>query len=749
IGAGPALEHTPIRAELPKHGVHRRRALGNLHRIRQRFHQVTCNRFVVFVWWVSSLRNPRGKMVRSTLLNECIAEFIGTWVLVFVGTATVATAVTTGARIGLWQVAVVWGFGVTLAIFVSAHVSGAHLNPAVTIALAISTPRSFSRYKTLPYIMAQMLGAITSGVCVFVLYGTALARYEKINNITRGDDNSTLSAMAFGEYFPNPQVVKGGALLQEDISSVGAMAIEAVGTMFLMLMIRALTDEQNGARPSAQQVPFYIGFTVATIISFVAPFTQAGLNPARDLGPRIVAALAGWGSVALPGPNGGFWVYIVGPIIGSVIGTLLYDFIIYPAYVTKTGAAHDGPVILRASHGESFYDNVEKTNVPVSVSALHGIRTSEVNNPNTDSPTIHRISAASPGQHRPSWLLIFVGTATVAASVTTGAQVGLWQVAAVWGFTIATASFVAGHVSGAHLNPAVTIALAVYTPDAFPRHKAVPYIVAQMAGCTLGGLTTLLIYGSAIARYEKRHHVTRGDHNSTLSAMIFGEYFPNPQLVRQGVLKQEDVSVMGALVIEALATLVLMVAVRALTDEKNSARPSKKQTPFFIGFTVVCIASFAAPLTQAGLNPARDLGPRLVAALGGWHVIALPGPRAGFWVYVLGPIAGALAGCQLYESILYPAYIAKAQENERVARRASREGAITETMATDSTQSDSKLKNEKVNSSDLQHGSTPQNVDDDDGPAVHRLLPLSLHHRSYHPVSESDGTDNDDSIQYV
>ncbi|DBA01957.1 TPA: hypothetical protein N0F65_006690 [Lagenidium giganteum] len=276
-------------------------------------------------------------MVRSTLVNECIAEFIGTWILVFVGTATVATAVTTGAQMGLWQVAVVWGFGLTLAIFASAHVSGAHLNPAVTIALAISTPGSFRRYKTLPYVIAQMLGAITAGTCVFLLYDSALVRYEKLNDITRGGYNSTLTAMAFGEYFPNPQVVKSGALLQEDISPTRAMVIEAAGTMFLMLMIRALTDAENGARPSDQQVPFYIGFTLASIISFVAPFTQAGLNPARDLGPRIVAALAGWGSVALPGPNLGFWVYIFGPIIGSVTGTLLYDFIVLSTYVNKLG----------------------------------------------------------------------------------------------------------------------------------------------------------------------------------------------------------------------------------------------------------------------------------------------------------------------------------------------------------------------------------------------------------------------------
>ena len=77
--------------------------------------------------------------------------------------------------------------------------------------------------------------------------------------------------------------------------------------------------------------PFFIGFTVAALISLFAPITQGGWNPARDLGPRIVAFLAGWDSIAIPGPRDGFWVYIAGPLVGGLVGGGLYDWLIRPA----------------------------------------------------------------------------------------------------------------------------------------------------------------------------------------------------------------------------------------------------------------------------------------------------------------------------------------------------------------------------------------------------------------------------------
>ena len=72
--------------------------------------------------------------------------------------------------------------------------------------------------------------------------------------------------------------------------------------------------------------PYWIGLTVAAIIAILAPLTQAGINPARDFGPRLVALIFGWGSIAIPGPRSGFWIYIVGPPIGTCTAGLLYSF---------------------------------------------------------------------------------------------------------------------------------------------------------------------------------------------------------------------------------------------------------------------------------------------------------------------------------------------------------------------------------------------------------------------------------------
>lgn len=352
-------------------------------------------------------------MTTRTLLRECVAEALGTWLMVFLGTATVAASVTTGAQAGLWQVAVVWGFAVALAIYLTAHISGAHLNPAVTISLACA-PRSrsgFPAYKVLPYIAAQLIGAVLSGICVLALYSSAIARYETRNGITRGAANSTLSAMIFGEYFPNPQLVRAGVLEQADVSPVGAMAVEAIGTMVLMLLIRALTDEANYSRPSAQQAPFYIGFTVASLISVLAPLSQAGFNPARDFGPRIVAALAGWSSVAIPGPQCGFWVYVLGPVVGALAGGVLYDVVVYPAYVATTRCDASHQVLVDAANDDSHDSKL--TSADLARHQRVRVSASSANNDTLASPSVSQ-RGRSPRSAHSHYRTLADATATTA-----------------------------------------------------------------------------------------------------------------------------------------------------------------------------------------------------------------------------------------------------------------------------------------------------------------------------------------------
>ena len=251
-------------------------------------------------------------------------EVLGTYLLVLFGTGSVASAVLSGAQVGLWQVAVVWGFGVTLAIYVSVGLSGAHLNPAVSLAVALLRPADFPARRLLPYVAAQLGGAVLAGATVAALFGPLLRRFEAAKGIVRGAPGSELSAMVFGEYFPNPAMFGTDAAARALVSPWQAVLVEGFGTAVLVLVIFALTSARNAGKPGANLTPFFIGFTVAVLISLFAPLTQAGWNPARDFGPRLVAFALGWGRVAIPGPDGGFWVYVVGPLIGGPLGGLVW-----------------------------------------------------------------------------------------------------------------------------------------------------------------------------------------------------------------------------------------------------------------------------------------------------------------------------------------------------------------------------------------------------------------------------------------
>lgn len=260
--------------------------------------------------------------------RECCAEMIGTFILVFFGCGSIASAVVTGAQTGLWQVAVVWGFAITLAIYATSAVSGAHINPAVTITMAIYRRNEFPAKKILPYISAQVLGGFLGATVLYILFQNSIIHFETTHHLVRGEHGSELSAMMFGNYFPNPAIY---GTTKEDYAQVplwNACLAEIVGTAVLLFFVCVLTDKRNPNAPRGEShlFAFFIGFTVAIIISVIAPLTQAGLNPARDFGPRLFSFLAGWGKIAIPGPRGGFfWVYILSPIIGGIIGGFIYE----------------------------------------------------------------------------------------------------------------------------------------------------------------------------------------------------------------------------------------------------------------------------------------------------------------------------------------------------------------------------------------------------------------------------------------
>ena len=254
--------------------------------------------------------------------RDFMGEMLGTFILVLFGCGSVAVALLFGEYTGILQIALAWGIGVMLAIYLTRHLSCAHLNPAVSIAMVISRRMKAKRLPT--YLLAQFLGAFFAGLAIYFLFSASIEAYESTNVITRGTTESIATAKMFGEYYATPW---GTAVVSMPL----AIAAETFGTFLLVLFIFALTEGCNVGRPSDAMAPVFIGLTVASIICLVAPLTQAGLNPARDFGPRMVAWIFGWGDAAFPDKSGGFFfVYILGPVIGGTIAAIFFQYILEP-----------------------------------------------------------------------------------------------------------------------------------------------------------------------------------------------------------------------------------------------------------------------------------------------------------------------------------------------------------------------------------------------------------------------------------
>lgn len=250
-------------------------------------------------------------MKNNSLLAELIAECFGTFILVLFGTGVVAMVVLFGhgtpAEVvngGYTNITLGWGLGVTMAIYLTARISGAHLNPAVTVALAVF--RGFPLAKVLPYCGAQIVGAFLAAATTFWNYRPAFYR---------ADPDLSHTAGVFTTFPAFPEIPMAG------------MFDQMLGTALLILLIFALSDERN-IPPAANLAPVLVGLLVVAIgMSFGAMHGYA-INPARDFGPRLFTALAGFRDNGLTDGTNRFLVPIAGPLIGGVIGGAAYDLCI-------------------------------------------------------------------------------------------------------------------------------------------------------------------------------------------------------------------------------------------------------------------------------------------------------------------------------------------------------------------------------------------------------------------------------------
>lgn len=249
--------------------------------------------------------------MNNNLRRELFAEFLGTFVMICFGAGVVAQFVLSGGQAGSpLAINLTWGFAVTLAIYVAGGVSGAHLNPAVTVALAAR--RDFPWAKVVPYAIAQTLGAFAASAAVLLVYREAFTAFD-------GGIRQVAGAKATAGIF--------ATYPQSHLTSLGGFVDQIFGTAILMLVILAITDVRNQA-PIGNLAPLFIGllvFVIGTAFGFNAGYA---INPARDLGPRVFTAIAGWGSEVFRAGNHWFWVPIVGPLIGGTLGATIYDLLI-------------------------------------------------------------------------------------------------------------------------------------------------------------------------------------------------------------------------------------------------------------------------------------------------------------------------------------------------------------------------------------------------------------------------------------
>ncbi len=221
----------------------------------------------------------------SPLPARCLAEAVGTFMLVFLGTGAVHVAILTGELAGLWQVAVVWGVAIMLAIFVVGGVSGAHINPAITLSFAVWS--RFAWRDVGVYIVSQFVGAFAAAALLFFLFQPFLAEKENAKHVVRGQPGSEITAMCYGEYFPNPGRMANGteAYKREEherlnglVSEPAAIAAETFGTFMLALVVFAVTDPRNVAAPAGRLAPVFIGLTVSALIAVIAPLTPGRVS---------------------------------------------------------------------------------------------------------------------------------------------------------------------------------------------------------------------------------------------------------------------------------------------------------------------------------------------------------------------------------------------------------------------------------------------------------------------------------------
>jgi len=255
----------------------------------------------------------RSLKIKSPIVREMFAEFLGVLILCVFGNGAVAQSVLSNSANGGF-ISINWSFavGLSMAIFVSGNVSGGHVNPAMTFVFALMG--RFPWWKVPCYIFAQFLGGFVSAGAVYSVYYEAINAYDGGVRTVIGVNGT---AGIFATY---PQAF---------LSNSGGFWDQVVGTALLAGLILALIDGKNN-KIADGLTPFLIGFVLLGIGLAYGFNCGFSLNPARDLGPRLFTWAVGYGTGVFSEPNDRYWwwVPVLGPMVGAIFGAFTYQMLI-------------------------------------------------------------------------------------------------------------------------------------------------------------------------------------------------------------------------------------------------------------------------------------------------------------------------------------------------------------------------------------------------------------------------------------
>ncbi|XP_062874384.1 aquaporin-3a [Trichomycterus rosablanca] len=244
--------------------------------------------------------------IRNKLLRQGLAECLGTLILVMFGCGAVAQLKLSDGTHGIFlAVNLAFGFAATLGILVCGQVSGGHLNPAVTFAVCLLGREKWRKFPV--YFLFQTLGAFLGAGIIYGMYHDAfMMEYDKTKQLPIG---------IFATY-PS-----------EHLSLANGFFDQVIGTAALIVCILAIVDPYNNPIPQGLEA-FTVGFTVLVIGLSMGFNSGYAVNPARDFGPRLFTAIAGWGTQVFTLGHYWFFVPIFAPFIGSIIGVLVYQLMV-------------------------------------------------------------------------------------------------------------------------------------------------------------------------------------------------------------------------------------------------------------------------------------------------------------------------------------------------------------------------------------------------------------------------------------